>query len=130
MVDNGSLADILYYPAFQQMRIDKERLVPINAPLVGFGGTRVFPLGAITLSITMGNYPQQITKDIPFLVVDYLSTYNAILGLPTLNSWNAITSTYYLMIKFPTDYGIGELRGNQVTARKCYKAMMEMNDHL
>ena len=130
MVDNGSSADILYYPAFQQMRIDKERLVPINAPLVGFGGTRVFPLGAITLSITMGNYPQQITKDIPFLVVDYLSTYNAILGLPTLNSWNAITSTYYLMIKFPTDYGIGELRGNQVTARKCYKAMMEMNDHL
>ena len=90
----------------------------------------MFPLRAITLSITMGNYPQQITKDIPFLVVDYLSTYNAILGLPTLNSWNAITSTYYLMIKFPTDYGIGELRGNQVTARKCYKAMMEMNDHL
>ena len=24
LVDNGSLADILYYPAFQQMRINKE----------------------------------------------------------------------------------------------------------
>ena len=24
LVDNGSLADILYYPAFQQIRIDKE----------------------------------------------------------------------------------------------------------
>ena len=24
LVDNGSSADILYYPAFQQMRIDKE----------------------------------------------------------------------------------------------------------
>ena len=34
------------------------------------------------------------------------------------------------MIKFPTDYGVGELRGDQVDARECYIAMMEMNDHL
>ena len=39
LVDNGSSVDILYYPAFQQMRIDREQLVPINAPFVGFGGT-------------------------------------------------------------------------------------------
>ena len=58
LVDNGSSADILYYPTFQQMRIDKERLNPTNAPLVGFGGTKVFPLGAITLGVTAGDYPQ------------------------------------------------------------------------
>ena len=34
------------------------------------------------------------------------------------------------MIKFPTDYGVGELRGNQVAACECYVAMMEMDDHL
>ena len=34
------------------------------------------------------------------------------------------------MIKFPTDYGVGELRGNQVAARECYVAMMEMDDHI
>ena len=61
LVDNGSLANILYYPAFQQMRIDREQLVPINAPLVGFRGTRVFPLGVVMLSVTVGDYPQQIT---------------------------------------------------------------------
>ena len=32
------------------------------------------------------------------------------------------------MIKFPTDYGVGELRGNQVVARECYIAMLEMDD--
>ena len=53
LVDNGSSADILYYLAFQQMKIDKEQLVPINAPLVGFRGTRVFSLGAATLSVTV-----------------------------------------------------------------------------
>ena len=33
------------------------------------------------------------------------------------------------MIKFPTNYGIGELRGDQVAAHECYIAMLEMEDH-
>ena len=33
------------------------------------------------------------------------------------------------MIKSPTEYGVGELRGNQVAARECYIVMMEMDDH-
>ena len=52
------------------MRIDRERLTT----------TKVFPLGAITLSVTAGEYPQQITREVTFLVVDCSSTYNAILG--------------------------------------------------
>ena len=86
LVDNGSSADILYYLAFQQMRIDRERLTPTNAPLVGFEGTRVFPLGAITLAVRAGDYPRQITREVTFLMVDCSSAYNAILGQPTLNS--------------------------------------------
>ena len=89
----------------------------------------MLPLGAVTLSVVVGDYPQQITKDVIFLVVDCSSAYNAILGRPTLNSWKAVTLTYHLMIKFLIDYGVGELRGNQVVARECYVAMMEMEDH-
>ena len=110
LVDNGNSADILYYPTFQQMGINRARLTPTNAPLVGFGGTRVLPLGAITLPVTVGDYPQQIIQDVTFLVVDCSSAYNGILGRPTLNSWKAATSTYHLMIKFPTEYRVGELR--------------------
>ena len=33
------------------------------------------------------------------------------------------------MIKFPTDYGVGELCGNQVVARECYIAMLEIDGH-
>ena len=61
------------------MRIDREQPVLINATLVGFEGTRVFPLGTVTLSVTVGDYPQQITKDVTFLVVNCSSAYNAIL---------------------------------------------------
>ena len=100
----------------------------MNAPLVSFEVTRVFPLGAVTLLVTVGNYLQQITRDVTFLMVDYLSAYNGILGRPTLNSCKAATSTYHLMIKFPTEYGIGELRGDQVAARECYIAMLEMEN--
>ena len=110
------------------MGINREQLVPMNAPLVGFGGTRVLPLGAVTLSVMVEDYSQQITKNVTFLMVDCSSAYNAILGRPTLNSWKAVTSTYHLMIKFPTNYGVGELRGNQMAARECYIAMMEMED--
>ena len=105
-------------------------MVPTNAPLVGFRGTRVYPLGAITLPVTVGDYPQEITKDVSFLVVDYSSAYNTILGCPTLNSWKAVTSTYHLMIKFPTEYRVGKVRRDQVAARKCYIAMLEMEDRL
>ena len=34
------------------------------------------------------------------------------------------------MIKFLTEYRVGEVRGNQVAARECYIAMLEMDDHL
>ena len=33
------------------------------------------------------------------------------------------------MIKFPTEYEIGELQGDQVATRECYIAMLEMEDH-
>ena len=58
------------------MRIDRERLVPTNTLLVGFRGTRVNPLGTVTLLVMVDDYPQQITKDVTFLVVDCLSAYN------------------------------------------------------
>jgi len=117
-------------PTFQQMRIEKERLVLANAPFVGFGGTRVYPLGPVTLPLMVSDYPQQITKDVTFLVVNCLFAYNAILGQPTLNFWKAVTLTYHLMIKFPIKYRVGEVRGDQEATREWYIAMLEMDNHL
>ena len=86
LVDNGSSADILYYPAFQQMRLGRDQLRPVCSPLIGFGGMKVQPVGTITLPVVVGSYPQQITREVNFLMVDCSSSYNAIIGRPTLNS--------------------------------------------
>ena len=34
------------------------------------------------------------------------------------------------MIKFPTEYRVREVHRDQVAARECYIAMLEMDDHL
>ena len=128
LVDNGSLADILYYPAFQQMNLGREQLRPVHSPLVGFGGMKVQPVGTISLPVVVGAYPQQVTRNVNFLVVDCSSSYNAIIGRPTLNSWKVITSTYHLSVKFPTEYGVGEVQGDQPAARECYLAMLAMDE--
>ena len=112
LVDYGSSVDILYYLTFQQMRDEKEQLIPTNAPLIGFGGMKVYPIGAITLPLTIRDYPQQITNGVIFLVIDYLFAYNAILGRLTLNLWKVVTSNYHLMIKFSIEYWVGEVRGD------------------
>ena len=97
LVDNGSLADIIYLPAFQQMKLSKERIRTFISPLVSFTRDKVIPKGVVKLTIIVGTYPMQVFKEIDFLMVDCPSTYNVILGRPTLNKLKAATLTYYIM---------------------------------
>ena len=130
LTNNESSADILYYPTFQQMRLGRDQFHLVNSPLVGFGGMKVQPVGTITLPMMVGSYPQQITKEVNFLVVDCSSSYNVIIGRPTLNNWKAVTSIYRLSVKFPTGYGIRKVQGDQLATRKCYLAMLAMDEHV
>ena len=56
-MDNGSSADILYYLAFQEMRLRRDLLHPVNSPLVGFGGMKVQSVGTVTLPVVVRAYP-------------------------------------------------------------------------
>ena len=57
LVDNGSLADIIFALAFDKIGIGKEKLEPVNAYLRGFSRERVLPLGSIQLVLTLGDPP-------------------------------------------------------------------------
>ncbi|GAV73161.1 hypothetical protein CFOL_v3_16648 [Cephalotus follicularis] len=65
--------------------------------------------------------PRQTQVEMTFLVVDTPIPYNAIVGRPGLNLLEAIVSTRHLLMKFPTRFGVGEVRGDQQAARQCYK---------
>ena len=124
LVDNGRSADIIYLHAFQQLKLDPKRLCLFESPLLSFSGDRVYPRGIVTLTVTVGTQPRQLTRQLDFLVVDCPSSYNIIIERPTLNRWKAATSTYCLKVKFPTDNGVGEVRGDQILARECYQAVL------
>ena len=129
LVDNGSSTDIMYKMAYQQLRVDLKKLRPFNSPLVSFSGDRIYPKGIITLSVTAGTHPIQVTVQVDFLIVDHPSSYNVILGRPTLNRLKVATSMYCLKMKFPTPNGVGQICGDQLLARECYQAVLASREN-
>ncbi|KAL0444774.1 UNVERIFIED_CONTAM: hypothetical protein Slati_2200100 [Sesamum latifolium] len=82
----------------------------VDTFLYGFAGEVVHLRGMISLPLTLGTSPLRKTCFLKFLVVYIPSTYNVILGRPTLNAFRAIISTYYRKIKFPIIGGVGEVQ--------------------
>ena len=56
LIDNGSLADIIYLPASQKMKLYKKKIRPFTSPLVSFTGDRIVPRGIVTLTMIVGTY--------------------------------------------------------------------------
>jgi hypothetical protein len=125
LIDTGRLADILFMGAFERMAIDKGRILPMIAPLVGFNSEKVRPVGAISLPVTAGFEPVQSTIMIDFIIVNKPSAYHAIIGRPALNALRAVVSTPHLAMKFPMESGVGVVKGSQEVARFCYNAMLK-----
>ena len=67
------------------------------------------------------------TKTIPirFLVVDAPTSYNVLLGRPSLNTLDAVVSTPHLAMKFPSPSGdILAIHDDQRLTRECYMASL------
>ncbi|KAL0289310.1 UNVERIFIED_CONTAM: hypothetical protein Sradi_7076000 [Sesamum radiatum] len=109
-IDFGSSADILFGEAYDQMQLGDVSLEKVNTSLYGFAGEVVHPRGVVSLPLTMGRGTTRKTCLLKFLVVDVPSAYNVILGRSTLNTFQAVISTYHMKIKFPTPGGVGVVR--------------------
>jgi len=125
LVDTGSSADILFKSAFYHMGVPRGKVFPVSCQLQGFAGEKVLPLGSIDLPVTAETYPRQKVIMMKFLIVDRVSAYNAIIGRTALNDLKDVTSTPHLSMKFPTEEGVGVVKGDQKEARRCYNLSLK-----
>ncbi|KAK3000492.1 hypothetical protein RJ639_022531 [Escallonia herrerae] len=104
------------------MNIPFDCLQKIDTPFYGFSNHPVVCEGIIALPVTVGAPPTQAKLMLDFMVVRVPLAYNAILGRTALNQLKAVVSTYHMKMKFSTENGVGEVKGDQVVARQCYMA--------
>ena len=128
LIDNGSLADIIFASTFEKISIGREELETVNTHLLRFFGEKMLPLGSVQLVLTLGDPPCQATMMIKFLILDAPSAYNMLSGRPSLNAMRAIPSAYHMVVKFPTENGVGMVRGDQRVAKECYLTSMKQKE--
>ncbi|KAL0292471.1 UNVERIFIED_CONTAM: hypothetical protein Scaly_2588400 [Sesamum calycinum] len=119
-IDSGSSIDILFGEAYDQIQLRDIPLEKVNTSLYGFTGEIVHPRGMISLPFMLGTRTPRKTCMLKFLVVDVSNAYNAILGRPTINTFQAVIFTYHMKIKFPALGGMEEVQGDPLQSRKCY----------
>jgi len=125
LVDQGSSVDILYWATYQKLQLPDTAMIPYDEPIYGFSGEQVSTLGYIDLHTVFRDGTQTKTIPICFLIVNAPTSYNILLGRPSLNTLGAIVSTPHLAMKFPAPSGdILTIHCNQRLARECYMASL------
>ncbi|KAM1542603.1 hypothetical protein PS1_012375 [Malus domestica] len=125
MIDTGASVNIMFAEALKALNVAEHLFDHSISPLISFSGDIVQPLGSIHLSFTIGTGPYTATITTNFLVVDCPTAYNVILGRTGINDLKASISTHMLLMKFPTPYGNGYVRGDQLSAQSCYNTSIK-----
>ena len=121
LVDQGSSVDILYWRTFKKLKISEADIQHYSEPIVGFSGERVDTKGYIDIFTKFGGGKVTRTVKIRYLIIDAHTSYNILLGRPSLNTLGTVVSTYHLAMKFASASGdIITIHVDQPTARKCY----------
>ena len=91
MIDQGSVAEIMYLDLFKGLHLKPENLTAYSSPLVSFEGKMVIPKGQIRLPVQTSSN----VVGVDFIVVDAFSPYTAIRGRPWLHTLGAILPTLH-----------------------------------
>ena len=99
MVDQGSVAKIMYHDLYKRLSLRSKDMTPYSSPLVSFEGKVIIPKGQIRLPVQTGSE----TVEVDFIVVDAYSPYTAIVARPWLHTLEAVSSTLHQKIKYPSE---------------------------
>lgn len=121
LVDNGSAANIMMLNTLQQMGLAESDMVKRSTTLVGFSEETK----RTSWEISLPPYAQGVNLLEKFLIIDYDSTHNIIMGRPWIHDLKAVPSAYHQVIKFPMPWRVQKIFGDQSTARECYKTCLK-----
>ena len=83
-------------------------MVPTTMAIAGFNKEVRRSVGEIMLPIEA----KGVNLQTAFVVIDFPSPYNAIMGRQWIHGIEAISLTYHQVITFPTPWGVQEIRGD------------------
>ncbi|XP_074342038.1 uncharacterized protein LOC141679434 [Apium graveolens] len=127
LVKNGSSVNVIFEHTLNMMKLGHLRMDPcLEDPLYGFGNLMIPIWGIVYLPVTFGMGPQHVSHIMKFYVISVTSSYNMILGRPTITKLWAIPSTIHLKLKFSTPGEIGEIKGDRDMASRCYGQALVM----
>ena len=90
LVDIGSSTNIVFLTAFNDLGLEEDSLTRNITPIVGSSGEVKHTTGEVTLPV----YAEGINTT-KFLVVDWKSSYNMILGRPSIHDMGAVPSRLF-----------------------------------
>nr|GFB50727.1 reverse transcriptase domain-containing protein [Tanacetum cinerariifolium] len=94
-------------------------MIPTTTPLLGFSGEISWPLGQISLMVTLGNEGHSASVLMNFMVVRSPLPYNGFIGCPVLRKIQAVPCTTHRMLKFPVEGGIATISNTIIIPAEC-----------
>nr|GFA25715.1 reverse transcriptase domain-containing protein [Tanacetum cinerariifolium] len=107
LIKNGKLSHVI------------KELKQATAPLIGFSGEIIWPMGQIPLPVKIGDAEHFTYTWMNFVIVRSPSPYNGIIGRPEVRKIQAVPSTAHGMLKFPVLIGILTLRSIRIIPLEC-----------
>jgi hypothetical protein len=122
LIDGGSGLNVLFTKTLKKMKLDiTHTLTKSTSPFYGFvPGNAAIPLGSMVLPVTFGETRENYrTEYIKFEVVDFETSYHAILGRLAITKFMVVPHYTYLVLKMPSPAGVLSLQGDLKISFDC-----------
>jgi len=126
LIGQGSLADVMFWGTFTGLQLSPDQLRPYDGCVVGFAGDQVEVRGYVELRTTFFDEIAARMITIRYIVVNASSTYNLLLGRPSMNRLGAVASTVHIKMKLPSSKGgVITIKSDQKRTQKCYESSLK-----
>ncbi|XP_070013751.1 uncharacterized protein [Nicotiana sylvestris] len=112
LVDPGSSMNIILLRVVNEMQAE-DKIIPKAHTLSSFDNSSIITKEEIILT----TFVEGVVKDMKFQMVEMDMAYNMILGRPWIHEIDVVPSTLHQVSKFPSQWGIGKICGDQQASR-------------